>query len=419
MKKNLILGTLVLCLFGFFSCKPKNSVKITSATISPETVTMRAGETFRLTLNTEPSSLQGVEITWSSSNEEVATVNNLGVVTAVGEGSTNIYASVTYDGETVEAAPCAVKVATFFEALKFTQACPFFFSIKDSSVTKKITAADGTVYECYICDGSFIAFSEGLYLDDEGYFVGSSEGAYLEFDAKLYYGTEELNNGDAAYFCLGSWLVTDQTVTLTNGDTKIDRIGVPGKYDAITYAANLKDAMNFYNQYVDATADADKSAAAEKYTQSLDLAAEAITGATLEVLYYECDENGECGYYTLSGYNGLPYGLINAAQLELDNGTGTSSYMLPLTYSYVRYKYFDGDFFGLDAAYDETTHKFSANSDKILESAEMISENGTLPANEAQQRYVQVKMMPEKMAKGFMENKARMKARKHELTIKK
>ena len=53
-----------------------------------------------ITLNLEVKGTGGAPIKWSSSNTNVATVNNSGVVTAVGPGSATITASVTVDGKT-------------------------------------------------------------------------------------------------------------------------------------------------------------------------------------------------------------------------------------------------------------------------------------------------------------------------------
>jgi hypothetical protein len=68
----------------------------TSLTLDKETETMPMGETMRLHATMEPETAYQYA-DWSSSNEDVATVDNLGYVTAVGDGTAVITCS-TMDG---------------------------------------------------------------------------------------------------------------------------------------------------------------------------------------------------------------------------------------------------------------------------------------------------------------------------------
>lgn len=63
---------------------------VTALSISPETKTMEAGETFRFTLNITPA---GTLPFWASSNPNVATIDAAGDITAVSPGTTIITAS--------------------------------------------------------------------------------------------------------------------------------------------------------------------------------------------------------------------------------------------------------------------------------------------------------------------------------------
>jgi len=75
----------------------------------PSTKTVEVGKTITLTPTFNPSNATNKIVTWSSSNEEVVTVNNAGVVTGVKVG-TSVITVTTQDGNKV--AICTVAVTT-------------------------------------------------------------------------------------------------------------------------------------------------------------------------------------------------------------------------------------------------------------------------------------------------------------------
>ena len=76
--------------------------------ISQTTATLTEGETLRLTATVTPNETEDQTVTWSSSNSNVASVSDEGVVTALMEGTTTITATAC-DGSYVKAA-CEVTV---------------------------------------------------------------------------------------------------------------------------------------------------------------------------------------------------------------------------------------------------------------------------------------------------------------------
>lgn len=68
-------------------------IPVESITLNQNTLTLEEGETAELTAAVTPSNATNVAVTWVSSNEAVATVEN-GIVTAVAEGDCTITASV-------------------------------------------------------------------------------------------------------------------------------------------------------------------------------------------------------------------------------------------------------------------------------------------------------------------------------------
>ena len=94
------------------------NVAVTGITVSPESTTTQVGQTKALTATVSPSNATDSSVTWSSSDESIATVSNTGVVTGVAEGTATITVETT-DGNftatseiTVEAAHPAEKVTT-------------------------------------------------------------------------------------------------------------------------------------------------------------------------------------------------------------------------------------------------------------------------------------------------------------------
>ena len=81
-------------------------IKVESIALNIQDITLEVGETTTLQATITPSDATNKNVTWSSDNTDVATVNN-GVVTAVGEGTANITVT-TQDGN--KTATCRVTV---------------------------------------------------------------------------------------------------------------------------------------------------------------------------------------------------------------------------------------------------------------------------------------------------------------------
>lgn len=66
------------------------SVPLTNILVSPESLAIEAGESKQITATPEPANATGVLFSWSSQNNNVATVNSSGRVTGKGKGATTI-----------------------------------------------------------------------------------------------------------------------------------------------------------------------------------------------------------------------------------------------------------------------------------------------------------------------------------------
>ncbi len=83
-----------------------NAIPVTGITLDPTTLSLTEGETKTITATIEPENASDKTVTWTSSDPEIATVDENGSVTAVKEGNATITAS-TANGLT---ATCAVSV---------------------------------------------------------------------------------------------------------------------------------------------------------------------------------------------------------------------------------------------------------------------------------------------------------------------
>jgi len=72
------------------TCSVTVNVPVTGATLNKSATTLAVGATETLTATVSPADASNQQVSWTSDNVSVATVNNSGVITAVGAGSTSI-----------------------------------------------------------------------------------------------------------------------------------------------------------------------------------------------------------------------------------------------------------------------------------------------------------------------------------------
>lgn len=90
--------------------------KVSNITLNKTTLDIKKGETETLTTTIEPINAYNQNVTWSSNDESIATVNSEGVVTGVGEGTTSI--TVTAIDGSGASAECTVNVTLSLNDLK-------------------------------------------------------------------------------------------------------------------------------------------------------------------------------------------------------------------------------------------------------------------------------------------------------------
>ena len=110
MKKALFISLCALLLAGT-GCKKNeepepHKVAVTGVSLKPNTLSLKVGEAETLSAVVIPANADNKTVSWSSSDNSVATVAD-GLVTAVKEGSATITVTTTDGGKT---ATCAVTV---------------------------------------------------------------------------------------------------------------------------------------------------------------------------------------------------------------------------------------------------------------------------------------------------------------------
>ena len=124
-----------VCLKAFTTYQEKEDVAVTGITLDKSKLEMKKGESLNLVATITPSTATNKNVTWTSSNEKVATVSKEGIITAIEEGTTTITVT-TEDGNKV--AKCEVTVGA-----KTNNDDDIYYDKNDAN--KDTTTATGTI----------------------------------------------------------------------------------------------------------------------------------------------------------------------------------------------------------------------------------------------------------------------------------
>jgi uncharacterized protein YjdB len=88
----------IVIAFSFWTCEDKTQLtqELDTIVVSPVRSILQLGQTVQfnaLAIDKRNSSMD-IPITWSTTNDQIATITKEGLVTAVGQGEANIYATV-------------------------------------------------------------------------------------------------------------------------------------------------------------------------------------------------------------------------------------------------------------------------------------------------------------------------------------
>lgn len=98
-----------VCLVQVIDTTAEQKEELIAAMISSRSLSLETGSTYQFTLHLLPSDLEGTSITWSSSDESVAKIDNTGLMKAIKSGRSTITATVQ-NGDTILTQSCSVTV---------------------------------------------------------------------------------------------------------------------------------------------------------------------------------------------------------------------------------------------------------------------------------------------------------------------
>lgn len=132
--KRMIAFVLLVCMV--ITVLPLNSVKAASVKLNKTTLSMKAGDTYKLKLSGT------TKVSWSSSNKKIATVSGKGVVSAIDDGTATITAKDKKTGKTYK---CKVTVKNTMYLDKES----VFIDEPGETATLKLVNSKATTYKSW------------------------------------------------------------------------------------------------------------------------------------------------------------------------------------------------------------------------------------------------------------------------------
>ncbi len=197
MKKYLIV--LAVALVALAGCKEKEG-SYSSIRIKQAEVSIGVGESAKLNLLYEPTTLEAPKVTWASSNTDVATVDQNGNVTGVAFGEANITATLDK-----LSAVCHVSVKDAYSLVEWDVACLWGINKTPlSDDTVEVTLTSGDTVHCVPIMAQFRVWSSGLTFDADDEAGGglylAGEGFLSIFSGSALLITEDLGKGPNYYY---------------------------------------------------------------------------------------------------------------------------------------------------------------------------------------------------------------------------
>ena len=155
---------------------PPVVVSVTGVTLDKETAELKEGESLTLTATVAPENATNKNVTWSSSDEAVATVDETGKVTAVKAGSATITVT-TEDGQKTDTCVVTVKAEPSVEVpvtkLKISPYSVRVFLGEELDLDVEVTPANATIQDVtWVSENPEVAT-----VDQNGYVVAKSVGS--------------------------------------------------------------------------------------------------------------------------------------------------------------------------------------------------------------------------------------------------
>lgn len=134
---------------------------VTKVSVSPSRITLLEGETAQLKATIAPRNATVRSLTWTSSNPEVATVDEDGEITAVGEGTCKIYATSTDGNKKRGSCKVIVKRGVAATAIRMNSSSLTMLSGQSRTLSARIIPSNSTeTYRWYSSDSSVATVSK-------------------------------------------------------------------------------------------------------------------------------------------------------------------------------------------------------------------------------------------------------------------
>ena len=256
------------------ACGPKNKIpKVTKINLSKTAITVVVGKTDQLVATVEPKEVTP-QVTWTSSNESIATVTSNGTVRGIAEGTATITAS--QDG--ITSAPCTVTVtADPYENLVFTE----WIRYSGNKVGTK-EASNGKVYDLELVPIALIT---------NNITVGTSKLSFEEGDNYLIWTYSVIATRNDTAYILGADFVADLEFWDREEET----------FDWFTFIPGIQEDTTFYGSTLE-----------KLYVEDGEIVEETTEGLLTDGVYY-IDANRVLPYYNLTvvTLNGNTYNYVN------------------------------------------------------------------------------------------------------------
>ncbi len=293
----LLLSTLAL---SFSSCGGSEgntpSAQTETLQMAFDELTLAQGETMRLYCRA--ASGNAVTLTWSSDKPEVASVDNIGNVTANAAGTAVITAAA---GEAK--AQCTISV-TASALAKYTFPNAALLGEPDTEYFKSDiihTKMGKDSVHLYLSMAHVLLLSDGLYLNADAELDGSApEGAVISLEVPMYYGPAGINNGRPVIVNL-----FDDDINISSEQPATE------PYNAQYGSINKNAYISAIKTYCECSNSGNK----DGMYSAIDNATKAISGARVSLVVYHSREEG----YPVNGYvmNDLPEGLVASGKVKL------------------------------------------------------------------------------------------------------
>lgn len=252
MKKYFFVAMTAIAAIVLVGCKKNEPVDPTpepgttsKVVLNAETLELAVNEEQRLRATLNPVK-EGVAITFTSDNKEVATVATSGIVTGVAEGTANIIASA----EGYESDTCVVTVISEADAFAWGG---FFatrnenFEILNDKDTVIETLRDGRKVKCILVSGSGFMWDSNIFLEQSTQTGLAGEGfmAFIDMWPVLQILDSLDEKGPNYYYLAGDVYFVDAD-KFDEKDTTYAYCAPAGKMD---------DAAKQYGYYVDETSE--------------------------------------------------------------------------------------------------------------------------------------------------------------------